>query len=422
MLKHSPCPGLPLTIFYDGNSNSPIYEMNSYRYYEMTRKDEEGVLLAISHSRDCVRRIALRVSTPTSERLIAAMKEGFPILEHLYLETPIKDPGLKLPQTFQAPNLRHIHLSGVPLPMQAPLLMTTRGLVFLWLEDVPGSAYFSPNHMLTQLSLIPQLEMFGIDLVSTFSDYKVVDVTIIAQVTLPNLGLFYFQGFSTYLEGLLSRITAPVLRTFHVRFLDQPAFTIPQPFQFLESSENLIFNTFEVAFHQEFVELKADPHQALWKRPLYLRIMCGYPVLQLAFAVRILHALSTILSFVEKASITLGYPSDPFQLWRSMGLTHGLNHGVTRTPWHKFLRSFSNVKVLHVKTDLVLGLSRSLHSEDGESPLELLPHLEELTYSGEELEVADTFRPFIDERKAAGHPVRLRQLFDRASLAMYQWN
>jgi hypothetical protein len=172
------------------------------------------------------------------------MKEGFPILEHLYLETPIKDPGLKLPQTFQAPNLRHIHLSGVPLPMQAPLLMTTRGLVFLWLEDVPGSAYFSPNHMLTQLSLIPQLEMFGIDLVSTFSDYKVVDVTIIAQVTLPNLGLFYFQGSSTYLEGLLSRITAPVLRTFHVRFLDQPAFTIPQPFQFLESSENLIFNTF----------------------------------------------------------------------------------------------------------------------------------------------------------------------------------
>jgi hypothetical protein len=70
--------------------------------------------------------------------------------------------------------------------------MTTRGLVFLWLEDVPGSAYFAPNHMLTQLSMIPQLEKLRIDLVSLFSNYKVMDATIMTQVTLPNLGLFYF--------------------------------------------------------------------------------------------------------------------------------------------------------------------------------------------------------------------------------------
>jgi hypothetical protein len=81
--------------------------------------------------------------------------------------------------------------------------------------------------------------------------------------------------------------------------------------------------------------------------------------------------------------------------------------GSTTLPGHygaNLLRSFSNVKVLHVKTDIVRGLSRSLHSEDGEPFLELLPHLEDLTYS--EGEVADATMPVIDERQTAGHLVR----------------
>lgn len=68
--------------------------------------------------------------------------------------------------------------------------------------------------------------------------------------------------------------------------------------------------------------------------------------------------------------------------------------GSTTLPGHhgaNLLRSFGNVKVLHVKTDIVRGLSRSLHSEDGEPFLELLPHLEDLTYS--EGEVADATMP-----------------------------
>jgi hypothetical protein len=39
------------------------------------------------------------------------------------------------------------------------------------------------------------------------------------------------------------------------------------------------------------------------------------------------------------------------------------------------------VKVLHVENKLVGGLSSSLRSEEGEVPLELLPNLEELSYS-----------------------------------------
>jgi hypothetical protein len=57
---------------------------------------------------------------------------------------------------------------------------------------------------------------------------------------------------------------------------------------------------------------------------------------------------------------------------------------VDRTEWRKLLRSFSNVKTLRVDDGLVKELSRSLRLDDGELPLELLPELQELTYSGPE--------------------------------------
>ena len=160
MLKYSPRPGLPLTIFYAG-------------IYCMTRNDEENVLLAILQYRDRVRRIALEILTAKSERLIGAMTKKFPALERLYLEILSKqDVDLRLPpgQTFQAPNIRQIDLSGVAPPMQSPLLTTTRGLVLLWLCGLNGSEYYSePKHILAQLSLIPQLEKLGIDLGSLLS-------------------------------------------------------------------------------------------------------------------------------------------------------------------------------------------------------------------------------------------------------------
>jgi hypothetical protein len=88
---------------------------------------------------------------------------------------------------------------------------------------------------------------------------------------------------------------------------------------------------------------------------------------------------------------------------------------VSRTQWREFLRLFDNVKVLHLvmTRDLVWGVSWALCSENGGSPLELLPHLEELSYLGND--IGDAFVPFINERQAVGHPVRLisRDVFEK---------
>jgi hypothetical protein len=79
---------------------------------------------------------------------------------------------------------------------------------------------------------------------------------------------------------------------------------------------------------------------------------------------------------------------------------------VDRTEWRNLLNSFSNLKTLRIEDGLVKELSRSLRPDDGEPPLELLPELQELTYSGSG-DTGDAFTSFIDARQNAGRPVTL---------------
>ena len=79
---------------------------------------------------------------------------------------------------------------------------------------------------------------------------------------------------------------------------------------------------------------------------------------------------------------------------------------IDRAEWHKLLGSFSKVTILDVGDGLVKELSRSLRLDDGEHPLELLPELQELTYSGSG-NSGDAFTSFIGARQTTGRPVTL---------------
>ena len=64
------------------------------------------------------------------------------------------------------------------------------------------------------------------------------------------------------------------------------------------------------------------------------------------------------------------------------------------------------MKSLCIDHGLIGELSRSLRPDDGELPLELLPELQELTFTGSSY-ASDAFTSFIDARQNAGHPVTL---------------
>jgi hypothetical protein len=124
MLAHTP-PLPPIIVYYSGDR-------------EMTTKDEEGALLALSH-RDRVRRTVLLMPASKLGRFIPAMDDQFPILEYLYLGNDVhnEESSLILPQTFQAPNLRYLNLRHTALPLASPILISTTGLVYLWLAGIP---------------------------------------------------------------------------------------------------------------------------------------------------------------------------------------------------------------------------------------------------------------------------------------------
>jgi len=63
------------------------------------------------------------------------------------------------------------------------------------------------------------------------------------------------------------------------------------------------------------------------------------------------------------------------------------------------------VKTLRIGNGLTEELSRCLRLEDGEHPLEVLPELQGLTYSGSGN--AGAFTSFTDSRQNAGRPVTL---------------
>jgi hypothetical protein len=378
MLAHSP--PLPLTICYHG--------------HKITIEDESGILLALSH-RDRVRHIHFSM-LPNMGMFVMVIDDQFPVLEHMYIHSRTE---LDLPETFQAPNLRHLILWRAYIPIGTPLLTTsTAGLVTLELHDIPTSAYFPPSYLLTQLSLMAQLKKLSIEFRSPIPIHDVdrqlhqtPDMT-----TLPNLCWFAFTGVSGYLEGLVSRINAPSLSILRVYLFSQLSFTVPRLLQFMQTSENLRFTAVHVNFGAVAVSLHAVPWK--WDAPLELEVRCRPLHWQISsqVAVQFFGTFSPVLSVVEKVTFCYqGYHRS--SQWYN---------NVDRSQWRQFLRPFTNVKTIHVKGDLVGKVFRSL---DGEPPLELLPNLEEVKYSGG-LDAPDALYAFVDARRVTGHPVDLRMV------------
>jgi hypothetical protein len=372
MLAHYP--SLPLTIWYTNSR------------HEMTVKDEQGALLALSH-RDRVRRISLYMPALRLRKLISAMDETFPNLEYICIGSRPGDFEYQdIPKTFQAPRLRHVWTN---CRFVSPLVTNVAGLVNLELIDIPPWSGFLPSSILAHLSLMPQLTTLRIHFHSPHAT-DVETPPAATLVTLPNLQVFSYRGVSAYLEGL-ARIRAPTLNVLDVQFFHQRTFTTPHLLQFMRASEILRFDAVKITFDENFFDLMAGPDPSWQQRSLRLQIMCKHLDLQVASAVQIFDSISPVLSGVE--DLVLFHAADP-------------HVKVHRTQWRRLLRPFRNVKSLGVPDTLSGRLSHSLCPTDAEMLLELLPNLLVLQHLGGS-GASDLFTLFIHERQAAGRSVHL---------------
>jgi hypothetical protein len=146
---------------------------------------------------------------------------------------------------------------------------------------------------------------------------------------------------------------------------------------------------------------------------LELKIKCRHLHWQVASAAQLFGSLSPLLSVVEQVTFS-------YQEHKQSSEWHNNSEQIQ---WRELLGLFTNAKVIHVQGDLVGKIFCSLRSDDGEPPLELLPNLEEVGYSGGS-DIRDAFTTFLNERQVAGHPVSLR-LVDPSIFgehpALYEW-
>jgi hypothetical protein len=388
MLAHSP----PLPVIID----------HFDRYHEITAEDAEGIILALQH-RDRVRRIRLRKFVSILPKLINFLDGEFPILEYLLIESqelqwPLFEHKMSLPETFRAPHLRHLLLTSLDIPIGSPLLTTMGSLVTLSLSSIPRSAYFDPNALLQRVSLLPQLEMLGIYFETHFPsniERQLLHTPIMMRVTFPNLRWLGFKGGSAYLEALLPQVTTPLLEKLQVYFFAQLTYSIPHLQQFVSTAENLRHNTITLAFHSQCVDVMAYPHEGARMYTLSLSLNARSLDWQLSSTIQVSHSLRTVFSAVEHLS--LKYDGPTASSWGTE-----LDH----TRWRELLGLFINVKTLFVDDRLVGQLSPVVHPGTGESPMELLPELQELSCPVMPTSV-NAFTSFIDARQKAGRPVTM---------------
>ena len=367
MLVHSP--SLPLVIDY--------YPENG----DLTAEDEYGIILALE-KRDRVCRIRLGTHIPQLQKLIMAIDGEYPVLEYLIIipsrldrsNPRIPSKALMLPETFQAPHLRHLTLKSCALPVESRFLTTAVGLVTLCLIMGHPSAYFQPDTLLQWISFMPQLEtlVFRIFTNDDVEKQLILHTPIVTRITLPNLRLLAFTGPSAYLEVVVCQITTPCLQKLIIHFPIQMTFSVPHLLQFMESTNNLRFNNAEFMFSQGEVCLEVYPPEDAEMYALSMHVHCLPLELQAYFMAQIFN-LPTSQIFSTVQHLTLKYK------------IHGSfeeHNEVVCSKWDNLLRLFSNVKTLHVNDVLGRESSRILQLDDGVRPLELLSELQELTYSG----------------------------------------
>jgi hypothetical protein len=384
MLAHSP--PLPLTIDYSSSDG-------------ITAEDEVGVLLALEQ-RHRVRHLRLFFPVQNLRKIVMAIDEEFPILEYLIMHyLPMDNTALMLPETLQAPNLHHLTLSGFNCPIRSPLHPTAASLITLFLMIDHQSAYFQPNVLLQWISFMPQLESLAIAFSFPVPNHNVerqlTHTPITTHITLPFLRFFWFRGVSAYLEAVVCRITTPRLESLEIQFFKQLTFSVPCLPQFINTTENLRFDSAAIMFKDKQIDVGMFFHE-VDTYSFFVMIDCWHLDWQVSSVAQISNALSQLFSAVERLALEHKVHSQSSEE----------HNNVDRIEWRTLLRSFSNVKTLRVEDGLVEDLSRCLRLEDGELPLELLPELQELTYSGSG-DAGDVFTSFIDARQNAGHPVTL---------------
>ena len=361
---------------------------------------EDNVVAALEHNDRICKFELWRVPSSQWEKILAAMQQPFPALTLIQLSLN-DDTTPVIPASFlggSAPSLQDVYICGLPFPGLPKLLLSATHLVTLELWRIPHSGYFSPETIVACLSMLTRLEKLGIRFRSPRSrpdDRRPPPQT---RTLLSVLAELEFFGASEYLEDLVARIDAPLLKKMVIIFFHQLIFHTPQLTQFIGRTPNfkahdearVFFVTWHVSVQllMKFdgkLELRISSEQADWLVSALAQVCSSSFPQALIPTVERLYIFEYDFSRVR---------------WQD---------DIESSQWLELLHPFTGVKDLYISQEFMPRLAPALKELVGERVTEVLPALQTLFLEGSlpSGPVQEAIEQFVAARYLAGLPVAM---------------
>jgi hypothetical protein len=380
----------------------------------------DNIMAALEH-KDRVYHIDLKqIPNSLLKAIAAALAEPFPGLKGVALQVESNHKmEAVLPNALlggSAPRLQTLRLFGIPFPAIPKLLLSAPELVSLQLWDIPHSAYFSPDDMVTCLSTLMGLNVLYLGFRSPLSrtDRGTPRLLSPTRVHLHVLSTLEFKGVSEYFEDLAAQIDAPRLNTLFIFLFNQLIFETPQLVQFICRTDELNLkapNRADLLFHDDFVKfsLFSQAHTTNCGR-LEIVLESKVSEWQLSSVAQVCNSFLFPLSALENLSI---YDSKSVSRFPFGSPWH---QGMDSTQWLELLHPFNAMKNLYLSNGLVQHVLPALHSHDDEAGItEVLPALQNLL-----IEDFDPYPPWVPVRKEIREFVDARVLYGHP-MSVYRW-
>jgi hypothetical protein len=332
---------------------------------------------------------------------LATTSDPFPALIELNLLLFEEDPPILLDSFMGGPVPPQ--LCGIPIPAIGKLLLSTRNLVTLSLEFAEPFACIPPEAMVAILSTLTRLKTLCIFFleVKPRGASRRQDHPTLTRVVLPALTYFYYHGVSKYLEGIVSRIEAPLDRitvlfsTYHV------VSNIPLLRDFIGRTKirdashraDISFTNSDATISLFQAKGGVDFEVSTLAFPF-----SSYTLAELSLVARACNSFLPLLPSLDQLGIYNPERKPLFSRWQSEAKD---------AQWIDLLRPFFVVKDLTLAEPVVESIASALEELVGERVTEVLPALQNIFLEGfrSSGRVPKGITKFIAARELSGRPV-----------------
>ena len=393
--------------------------------YSIFPDDESNDLIAALEHPNRVHHLHLIIKSWDSE-VFEKMRVPFPALTDLDFTGPDWEHGkdvYDISNNFlgnAAPCLQHLHLDGMSFHGLPDLLLSTRSLVSLQLEDMPalfygGYGYISPKAMARGLAGLTRLRTLFIKFrfpgsVEGLEKGRRLDPPM--REALPSLTEFAFSGESKYLEVLMARIDMPSVEDIEIVYFPLGVeLEVCQLSQFVGRAANLELahfrrakGTFGVSSshikldrpsgerHQVRFSVGAEISKSVWVPYLDVLVPC---------MARALSQLTALLTNVVHLSFD------------SQTHLHKTMNRLDNSKLRPLLHLFPTLEELNVSGVLAGHIATMLENIAEERVIDVMPALHSLWLSNDDEPVGSTER-FLSLRQLSGRPVTVRNTDDQS--------